>query len=127
MLANAAQFAATNGTGFRFSLGSSSTVNFTGNALIDSTDGATGLLFDSITAPTSVTISNNQFQLAQNGALLTRGIIFSNVTDTTAGSVTYLMTLSGSNNNIITGANTPFFVPTGTSSGQIFVNGSLVP
>lgn len=124
---NEIQFGATNGTGFRFSVGGSSNVNVTGNTIIDTTDGATGILFDSITAPSTATISGNTIQLSNNGALLTQGIVFSNVTDQTSGSVTTLLNLSGTGNNTIQGADTPFYVPSGTTTGQISVNGTLMP
>jgi hypothetical protein len=124
---NEIQFGATNGTGFRFSVGGSSNINVTGNAIIDTTDGATGILFDSIAAPSTATISGNTIQLSNNGALLTQGVVFSSVTDQTSGSVTTLLNLSGSQNNTIQGADTPFYVPSGTTTGQIAINGSLMP
>jgi hypothetical protein len=124
---NEVQFGATNGTGFRFSVGGSSNINVTGNAIIDTTDGATGILFDSITAPSTATLSGNTIQLSNNGALLTQGVVFSSVTDQTSGSVTTLLNLSGSQNNTIQGADTPFYVPSGTTTGQIAINGSLMP
>lgn len=124
---NEIQFGATNGTGFRFSVGGSSNINVTGNSIIDTTDGATGILFDSIAAPSTATISGNTIQLSNNGALLTQGIVFSSVTDQTSGSVTTLLNLSGTQNNTIQGADTPFYVPSGTTTGQIAINGSLMP
>ncbi len=124
---NEIQFGATSGTGFRFSVGASSNVNVTGNVIIDTTDGATGILFDSITAPSTATISGNSIQLSNNGALLTQGIVFSNVTDQTSGSATTLLNLSGTQNNTIQGASTPFYVPSGTTTGEITVNGTTMP
>ena len=124
---NEIQFGATSGTGFRFSVGGSSNVNVTGHVMIDTTDGATGILFDSITAPSTATISGNSIQLSNNGALLTQGIVFSNVTDQTSGSVTTLLNLSGTQNNTIQGASTPFYVPSGTTTGEITVNGTTMP
>jgi Right handed beta helix region len=124
---NVVQFGATDGTGFRFSVGASSNVNITGNTIIDTTDGATGILFDSIAAPSTATISGNTITLSDNGSLLTQGIVFSSVTDQTTSNVTTLMNLAGTTNNVIQGADTPFFVPTGTSNGEITINGSLMP
>ncbi len=124
---NEVQFGATDGTGFRFSVGPSSSVNVTGNSIIDTTDGATGILFDSITAPSTATISGNTIQLSNNGSLLTQGIVFSSVTDQTNANVTYQVNLSGTQNNTVQGADTPFYVPAGTTAGQISVNGTLMP
>lgn len=124
---NEVEFGATNGTGFRFSVGPSSSVNVTGNAIIDTTDGATGIAFDSISAPSTATISGNTIQLSNNGSLLTQGIVFTGVTDQTNSNVTYTVNLSGTQNNTVQGADTPFYAPTGTTSGQISVNGTLMP
>jgi hypothetical protein len=124
---NEVQFGAQNGTGFRFSVGASSNVTVTGNSIIDTTDGATGILFDSITAPSTATISGNSITLSDNGSLLTQGIIFTSVTDQTTSNVTTLLNLAGSQNNTVQGADTPFYAPTGTSTGQISINGTLMP
>lgn len=115
---NVVQFGATDGTGFRFSVGPSSNVNVTGNSIIDTTDGATGILFDSITAPSTATVSGNTIQLAQNGGLLTQGIVFTSVTDQVNSGVTTMVNLAGTQNNVIQGAQTPFFVPTGTTTAR---------
>lgn len=120
-------FGATGGIGTRFSLGPSNTVNIANNAIVDTTDGATGILFDSVTGPGAITINNNAIQLANSGALLDRGIIFSSVTDATIGSVTYYPSLAGTNDNQIQGADTPFFAPSGSLTGGIFVNSVAVP
>jgi hypothetical protein len=124
---NVVQFGATDGTGFRFSVGPSSSVNVTGNSIIDTTDGATGIIFDSITAPSTATISGNTIQLSNNGGLLTQGIVFSNVTDQINSNVSYLVNLSGTQDNTVQGADTPFYIPTGTATGQISINGTLMP
>ena len=105
----------------------SSNVNVTGNSIIDTTDGATGILFDSITAPSTATISGNTMQLSQNGGLLTQGIVFTSVTDQINSGVTTMVNLAGTQNNVIQGAQTTFFVPTGTTTGQILINGTLMP
>jgi len=53
--------------------------------------------------------------------------VFSNVTDQTSGSATTLLNLSGTQNNTIQGASTPFYVPSGTTTGEITVNGATMP
>ena len=120
---NAVQFGATNGTGFRFSLGPSATLDLASNSVTDSAGGATGVLFDSVTGPGSLTINGNSVSLANHG----NGIIFSSVTDPVVSGMTYSPTLTGSQNNVIQGANTPFSVPSGTTTGGILVNGTVVP
>jgi hypothetical protein len=124
---NGVEFGAQTGTAFHFSLAAASTVNITSNAILDTTDGATGVLFDTIAASSNLAISGNTIQLAQNGAELTSGIIISNVTGTTVGSENFLLNLSSASNNTITGANTTFFVPTNTTSGELLINGSPMP
>jgi hypothetical protein len=114
---NTIQWDAANGTGFRMSLGASSTANIASNTFTDTIGGATGVLFDSLTGPGNVTMNNNLMNLFNSGA--DRGIIFSNITNT--------MQLSGTNDNRIYNAATPFFVPFGTTTGGIFINGSVKP
>ena len=120
---NAVQFGATGGTGFRFSLGPSATVDLASNSVVDTAGGATGVLFDSITGPGNVTIDANAVSLANHG----NGIIFSSVTDPVVNNTTYTVNLAGSQNNVIQGADTPFAVPAGTTTGGILVNGTVVP
>jgi hypothetical protein len=121
--ANAVQFGATNGTGFRFSLGPSATLDLSSNSVTDTAGGATGVLFDSVTGPGSLTINGNSVTLANHG----NGIIFSSVTDPVVSGMTYSPSLTGSQNNVIQGAGTPFSVPSGTMTGGILVNGTVVP
>jgi hypothetical protein len=124
---NGIEFGAQTGTGFVFSIGAPSTVNITGNTIVDTTDGATGIQFNSIAAASNLSISGNTIQLSQNGAELTSGIIISNVTGTTVNSQNYFLDLSSSSNNTITGASTIFYVPTNTTSGELSINGSPMP
>jgi hypothetical protein len=58
-------------------------------------------------------------RLTNQGAFSDRGIIFSGVTGT--------IQLIGAQNNVITNAATPFFVPVGTTTGSIKVDGAVVP
>ncbi|MGQ0635044.1 MAG: inverse autotransporter beta domain-containing protein [Planctomycetaceae bacterium] len=108
-----------NGTAFRMTLAGNSSVNISGNSIADHADGGTGILFDSITGPGNVLIEGNVISFADEGGLLDRGIIFSTVTNT--------ITLQGTSNNIVSGADTPFFVPASSTNGGIFVNGVRVP
>ncbi|HXY37200.1 MAG TPA: hypothetical protein VEI07_23425 [Planctomycetaceae bacterium] len=124
---NGVQFGAESGTAFHFSLSAASTVNITGNTIIDTTDGATGILFDTIAASSNLAVSANTIQLSQNGGELTSGIIISNVTGTTQGSENFFLNLSSASNNTISGANTIFFVPTNTTSGELLINGNQMP
>lgn len=119
LVANQVEFDATNGIGFRMALGASSSVNANQNTIVDTTDGGTGFLFDSILGPGNVTMQNNMISLQNAGGLLDRGIIFSSVTDT--------INLFGTNDNIIAGADTAFFAPAGTTVGGILINGSRLP
>jgi hypothetical protein len=124
---NGVQFGAESGTAFHFSIGSASTVNITGNTIVDTSDGATGILFDTIAASSNLALSGNTIQLSQNGAELTSGVIISNVTGTSNGSQSFFLDLSSASNNTISGANTVFFAPTGTTAGELLINGSPMP
>jgi hypothetical protein len=114
---NTVEWDAANGIGYRMSLGASSTANIASNTFTDTIGGATGVLFDSLTGPGNVTMNNNLMNLFNSGT--DRGIIFSSITNT--------IQLSGSNDNRIYNAATPFYVPFGTTTGGIFVNGSVRP
>jgi hypothetical protein len=114
---NLAQLNAANGTAFRMSLAPSAIVNISSNTVNDTVGGATGILFSSVTGPGTFTINDNQMNLTTLG--LDRGIIFSSVTNT--------IQLIGSQNNGIFNATTPFFVPVGTTTGEIIVNDLFVP
>jgi hypothetical protein len=114
---NLAQFNAANGTAFQMSLAPSAIVNITSNTVNDTVGGATGILFSSIAGPGVVTINDNSMNMTTLG--VDRGIIFSSVTGT--------IQLISTQNNTIINANTPFFVPVGTTTGEIIVNQALVP
>lgn len=115
---NLVKFNSANGTGFEMSLAASSNVNIASNTFVDTVGGATGILFDSVTGPALVTINDNLMNL--KNAAGDRGIIFSSVTSPP-------ITLSGTLDNVINNATTPFFVPIGTTTGEILVNGSPAP
>jgi parallel beta helix pectate lyase-like protein len=119
---NGVQFGATDGVGYRFSLGAAASLNLSGNNVVDSAGGATGVLFDSVTGPSSLSINGNTVELANHGS----GIIFSSVTAPVVSGMTYTVDLSGTTNNVIQGATTAFSAPAGTS-GTILVNGTVVP
>ncbi|HEX4072060.1 MAG TPA: right-handed parallel beta-helix repeat-containing protein [Planctomycetaceae bacterium] len=119
---NGVQFGATDGVGYRFSLGPAASLDLANNYVIDSAGGATGVLFDSVTGPGSLSINGNSVDLTNHG----NGIIFSSVTAPVVSGMTYTVDLSGTTNNVIQGATTAFSAPAGTS-GTILVNGTVVP
>jgi hypothetical protein len=119
---NGANFGATDGVGYRFSLGPSASLDLANNSVVDSAGGATGVLFDSVTGPGSLSINGNSVDLTNNG----NGIIFSSVTAPVVSGMTYSVNLSGTTNNVIQGATTAFSAPAGTV-GTILVNGTEVP
>ncbi len=98
-------------------------MTFAGNDFTDSTDGATGILFDSVTGPTSIRIEDNFINFANTGALVDRGIYFSTVNYDSNN----VVRLHGAFNNVIRGTTTPFYVPFGSTTGSIIVNGNRVP
>jgi hypothetical protein len=115
---NLVQFNAANGTGFKVALGPSSIANILSNTISDVAGGATGILFSSLTAPTTVTINGNTLNMTTVGAP-DQGIVFTGLTGT--------IQLMGTQNNVITNAATPVIIPIGTTTGGFLVNGSIVP
>src|SRR6185312_7116680 len=59
---NLAQFNSVNGTAYLMSLAPSSFVNIASNSIVDTQGGATGILFNPILGPGSVTINDNSMQ-----------------------------------------------------------------
>ena len=99
---NGVQFGATDGVGYRFSLGPAASLDLANNNVVDSAGGATGVLFDSVTGPSSLSINGNSVDLTNHG----NGIIFSSVTAPVVSGMTYTVDLSGTTNNVIQGATT---------------------
>jgi Right handed beta helix region len=123
---NTVQFGAANGTGMEFSLGPNASVELSANQIFDNAGGATGILFDSVTGPSTIGIDGNSISVP-NGGGPDRGIIFTSVTDPVVSGMTYMVILSGTENNTVTGTATPFSVPASTTTGGILVNGAVVP
>ena len=109
-----------------FSLAPNATVELSGNNIFDNTGGATGILFDSVTGPSTIGIDGNSISVP-NGGGPDRGIIFTSVTDPVVSGMTYQVNLTGTQNNTVTGTATPFSVPASTTTGGILVNGAVVP
>ena len=116
---NYVTFDGADGTGFNFTLAESADVNIFQNVITDNVSGGTGILFSSIAGPSNVTLNSNVINLLSPGAVIDRGIIFTAITDT--------ITLSGTQDNLVNGATTDFYAPLGTTTGQIYVNGTAVP
>jgi hypothetical protein len=105
------------GKGISLLTAGASTLTVGGNQITLDGSGATGL--DFTLAASTVEIGGNLIDLKGPGAIIDQGIIFQAITGT--------LTLSGSTNNEVRNATTPFFAPQGTTSGKIRVNGSNVP
>jgi hypothetical protein len=116
---NSVTFDAAEGTGMNFTLAQSADVNIFDNLITDNVSRGTGILFSSIDGPSSLTINSNAINLLSVDALVDRGIIISAFTGD--------LTLSGEDNNSVTGATTPFFAPVGSIDGTIIVNELAVP
>lgn len=91
----------------------------TGNTIRDLTGGGTGMLFDSLTGPGSVTLNNNILTLSPQTALLDRGVIFAAIPSP--------IQLFGTQNNVVTNAQTVFFAPAGSTAGSVRINNSNFP
>jgi Inverse autotransporter, beta-domain/Right handed beta helix region len=112
------------GTGIAMTFASSSDVRVTDNTIFERTDDGTGILYRSVSEPSLFIIEGNVIDLADNDTGFPepgqgeRGIIFSRVLG--------VVNLFGRNDNIVV-ADVPFFIPAGSSNGQIIVNGQAVP
>lgn len=93
--------------------------NLTGNTIRDFTGGGTGLLFDSLTGPGSVTLNNNILEMSPQTALLDRGVIFA--------AIPAPIQLFGTQNNAVLNAQTVFFAPVGTTTGSVRINNTNFP
>ena len=109
-----------NSFGVDFTLAESADVAILRNTIVDLAGGGTGVYFRQIEGPSAVEISENLLDFRGPSALIDRGIIFQNVTEDD-------ITLSGSQNNLIQNATTPFFAPSGTIDGKILINGQSFP
>jgi hypothetical protein len=118
---NTLDFNGQNGLGMTFTLQEAAGVGIFSNLFTDDGSGATAVLFPTIADQSSVSAENNLFQFNTAALAIDRGIIFQAIE---AGGT---ISLSGSVDNVITGATTPFQVPAGQTTGGIPVNGNFVP
>ena len=116
---NSISFTGDRGVGMGFNIAGSATVGISANLIVDEFDGATGILFENVAGPTRIEIGGNALDFANLGGLSDRGFIFEAIT----GDVTLL----GTTNNLVSGASTSVFVPSGRTTGSFFVNGISVP
>ncbi|MBL8815471.1 MAG: right-handed parallel beta-helix repeat-containing protein [Planctomyces sp.] len=125
---NAFTFTGGEGRGMEFSLAAEAVAVITDNSIIDNTDGGAGMIFTTVSQPSSFTIAGNTIGLFDAGTGIEEGILFNSV----AGTVN----LFGNQNNIVAllNPNTPnafietiFTMPGGTANGTIIVNGVRVP
>jgi hypothetical protein len=116
-------------TGLRYTLASDTGLAIINNDIIASGDGGTGIQFVRTAASSNFLIEGNRIGLADFGTSAERGIIFSQVTGVVQlfGTTDNLVVIQ---QNLLPGngvVETPFSMPTGSNSGQIIVNGVLVP
>jgi len=116
-------------TGFRYTLASDTALSLVNNDIIASGDGGTGVQFVRTAASSSFLIEGNRIGLVDFGTSAERGIIFSQVTGVVQlfGTINNLVVIQ---QNTLPGngvVETPFFMPVGSNSGRIVVNGGLVP
>jgi len=119
IVGNGIAFNGGNGVGMQFSLADDANVVLDTNVIIDNAFGGTGFLFDDIAAGSTVRIDGNTMQFKSTGVVVDRGIIFTTMGET--------VQLSGTRNNVIQGATTPFQAPSGKTTGSFKLNGSNVP
>ena len=116
-------------TGFRYQLAANTGLALINNDVVITGDGGTGILIARSAARSSFQIDGNRIGLADFGTVAERGIIFSQVTGVVQlfGSADNLVVIQ---QNLLPGngvVEQDFFMPIGSNSGQIIVNGNLVP
>ena len=116
---NEITFDGADGVGADFTLAKSAEVYLYENVITDNVAGGTGIQFTSIAGPAEMNINANQIDLLGATGIVDYGIRFISITDT--------VDLAGRQNNVVSGATTPFFAPVGTTTGRIYVNGAAVP
>jgi hypothetical protein len=114
-------FTGSNTIGLEATLGELTNATISANRIEHQGGGGTSVLISDVVAGSSFSIQNNLFIFPDNGPVVERGIIFSNVTG--GGTIN----LFGSLDNRILDATQSFFVPAGTTTGSISVNGVNVP
>ncbi|MFO1020091.1 MAG: inverse autotransporter beta domain-containing protein [Planctomycetales bacterium] len=120
---NSLEFSKQGSIGTEFTLPGLSDVKILSNTFTQGVDGDTGLLFHTMTAPSTVQISNNTITMYSTNSLVHRGIVFETVNSTTDDK----LILQSSQNNIINGASTLMTIPAGSYTGKFLVNGSQIP
>jgi hypothetical protein len=118
---NTLDFNGQNGLGMTLTLQEAGDVGIFSNLFSDDGGGATAVLFPTIADQSRVTVENNLLQFNSASLAIDRGIIFQAVE--TGGTIS----LSGTVNNVITGATTPAQIPNNTSTGGFPVNGAFFP
>lgn len=128
IISNDFRFTGGEGRGIDLTLASQALINVSDNTILDFTDGGAGIIFNSVSQPSTFTISGNNIGLFDTGSGIEEGIRFNAV----AGTVN----LRGDQNNQVVLGNpnaagafieTIFSMPAGTNNGQIIINGDLVP
>lgn len=121
LASNTLDFNGQNGVGMSLTLQEAGDVGIFSNLLTDDGGAGTAVLFTTIADQSEVTVENNQFLFNSASLAIDRGIIFQAVE--TGGTIS----LSGSINNVISGATTPAQIPNNTSTGGFPVNGAFFP
>ena len=126
MTGNSVQFGAAERHRLPVLAGACRRATISGNSVyVTIAGGATGMLFDSVTGPGSLSINGNTSPCP---TARKRHHLFQRDGPGRLGSMTYTVNLSGRRtNNIIQGAATPFSVPAATTTGGILVNGAVMP
>lgn len=97
---------------------------FTGNVINGYHDLSHGILFNTISAPSSVAMNGNTMNFASINSTIHEGLTFTTVNGVTS---TDKIILSGSQNNVFTGASNNFVYPAGSILGQFKLNGVFGP
>jgi hypothetical protein len=97
---------------------------FSNNTINGYHDVTHGILFNTISAPSNITLNGNAMNFASVNTLVHEGITFTTVNGVTASDK---INLSGSQNNTINGASSNFVFPAGSINGQFQLNGVFGP
>lgn len=119
---NQVAFYGRDSVGFDMTLGKTSTVNVSSNAIYDHAGGATGIRFPSVYDGTRIILNNNTIDLSEVSLFVDQGIVLSNV----AGDDNPFVTIESTTSNTISGASTPYSFPGTGVTGQLIINNSVI-
>jgi|GEM_PF-2919843 len=122
---NAIKFNGLNGIGVQADLWAAGGINVSGNQIVDSVGGATGILFGSVEHLSTIVVNSNSIDLSYASTFVDRGIVLSSVMND-AGVDDPFVTFVSTSSNTVSGATTPYSLPATGAKGTLLINDTSV-